>query len=221
MRTFLSIAAAVAALSLATPVAQAHPASHLPLPYNGNATQVVTVVAKDANATTAILTAWQRAPDGWQPVIGPVEAHVGSQGIGQAREGATKTPSGVWTLTEAFGIQANDGTRLPYRHVGTSDWWVSDVNSPFYNTYQHCDRGTCPFNEAAGENLGAAGFLYNHAVVIDYNRSPVVRGAGSAFFLHITNGRPTAGCVAITADALSNLMRWLDPAQHPVLDIGQ
>ena len=40
---------------------------------------------------------------------------------------------------------------------------------------------------------------YSHAVVIDYNRFPVRAGAGSAFFLHVTNGQPTAGCVAVAA----------------------
>jgi L,D-peptidoglycan transpeptidase YkuD (ErfK/YbiS/YcfS/YnhG family) len=33
-----------------------------------------------------------------------------------------------------------------------------------------------------------------HAV-IDYNRSPAVPGKGSAFFLHVSTGKPTTGCV--------------------------
>ena len=57
-------------------------------------------------------------------------------------------------------------------------------------------------------------------MVIDYNRFPVVAGAGSAFFLHVTNNQPTAGCVAISAYALNVVMRWLDPALHPVISIG-
>jgi L,D-peptidoglycan transpeptidase YkuD (ErfK/YbiS/YcfS/YnhG family) len=195
----------------------------VPLPYVGDAQQVVTVVADSPTATTAVLTAWQRSgpsSDDWTVAHGPVMAFVGSQGVGQASETTSKTPAGVWTLTEAFGIQGNDGTRLPYRQAGTSDWWVSDAKSPLYNTYYHCDPGTCPFNEAAGEDLGKAGPVYDHAVVIDYNRNPVVPGAGSAFFLHISNGRPTAGCVSIPADDLKAVMAWLDPAKHPVTDIG-
>ena len=131
----------------------------LPLPYHGHAQQVVTVVADDANATTATLTAWQRGTHGWQRVVGPVRAYVGSDGIGQASETTSKTPAGVWTLTEAFGIQPNEGTRLPYRQVNTWDWWVSDATSPLYNTYQHCKPGTCRFNESAGENSDQAVLL--------------------------------------------------------------
>ena len=224
----LAVAAVTAAvmLSLQTSAASA-PATQtrqLPaLPYLGTAQQLVTVVADSPTATTAVLTAWQRTGafwDDWTIAHGPVTAYVGADGIGKASETTSRTPAGVWTLTEAFGIQANDGTRLPYRQVGTSDWWVSDVKSPLYNTYYHCDPGTCPFNEAAGEDLGKAGQVYDHAVVIDYNRKPVVAGAGSAFFLHISGGRPTAGCVAIPADDLKAVMAWLDPAQQPVIDIG-
>lgn len=191
-----------------------------PLGYHGPAGQVITVVGRSAGATTATVTAWQRSGDGWTPAAGPMTGYVGAAGIGAASESTTRTPAGVWSLTEAFGIAASNGTRLPYRQVGTSDWWVSDVHSPLYNTYRHCDPGTCPFDESAGEDLGAAGAVYGHAVVIDYNRHPVTPGAGSAYFLHVTNGAPTAGCVAVPAAGLDLLMRWLDPAQQPVVDIG-
>src|SRR5262249_8128486 len=145
---------------------------------------------------------------------------VGYGGIGRATEGSTRTPEGVWPLTEAFGILADDGTRLPYRRVDMSDWWVSDTASPRYNTYHRCPPGDCPFDEAAGENLGRAGAVYQHAVVIDYNRRPVNRGAGSAFFLHISAGHPTQGCVSMAPADLHSVMVWLDPARHPVIDIG-
>jgi L,D-peptidoglycan transpeptidase YkuD (ErfK/YbiS/YcfS/YnhG family) len=94
------------------------------------------------------------------------------------------------------------------------------VKSPHYNTYFSCAPGTCPFDEAAGENLGKAGPVYDHAVVIDYNRAPVVPGAGSAFFLHVGNGRPTAGCVSLPAADLDAVLRWLDPARRPVIEIS-
>jgi L,D-peptidoglycan transpeptidase YkuD (ErfK/YbiS/YcfS/YnhG family) len=215
-RRFLGATLAVAAL-LAT---AASPAGAVPLSFHGDADQVVTVVADSASATTAVLTAWQRTETGWTRAYGPVSAFVGKDGIGQASESTSHTPAGVWTLTEAFGIQATNGTRLPYRQVTTADWWVSDVKSPYYNTHFSCVPGTCPFNEAAGEDLGKAGPVYDHAVVLDYNRSPAVPGAGSAFFLHVANGKPTAGCVSIPGADLDAVMRWLDPARHPVIDIS-
>jgi len=130
------------------------------------------------------------------------------------------TVTAVHTESEAFGIAPNNGTRLPYRQVGVQDWWVSDTGSPSYNRYAQCATGTCEFDEHASENLGEAGPAYEHAVVIDYNRQPVVAGAGSAFFLHVETGRPTAGCVSIPAVDLEAVMRWLDPSAHPVINIG-
>jgi L,D-peptidoglycan transpeptidase YkuD (ErfK/YbiS/YcfS/YnhG family) len=191
-----------------------------PIPVaTGAAEQLITVVAPSAGSTTAQLTAWQSGPNGWTAVLGPVAARVGSAGIGAASESSTRTPAGTYTLTEAFGRAANPGTALPYRVVDRSDWWVSDVASPLYNRYARCAPGTCPFNERAGENLYAAGAVYDNAVVIDYNRGGTP-GAGSAFFLHITNGAPTAGCVAVDRGSLTALMRWLDPAAAPLIAIG-
>ncbi|WP_326943585.1 MULTISPECIES: L,D-transpeptidase family protein [unclassified Amycolatopsis] len=221
-RRFLGATLVVAALVAATLLTStaATPADAVPLSFRGDAGQVVTVVADSASATTAVLTAWQRTGTGWSRAYGPVSAFVGKDGVGQASESTSHTPAGVWKLTEAFGIQPNNGTRLPYRQVTTSDWWVSDVKSPYYNTHFSCVPGTCPFNEAAGEDLGKAGPVYDHAVVLDYNRSPAVPGAGSAFFLHVSNGKPTAGCVSIPGADLDAVMRWLDPARHPVADIS-
>jgi L,D-peptidoglycan transpeptidase YkuD (ErfK/YbiS/YcfS/YnhG family) len=192
----------------------------LPLGATPPGNQLITVVAPSPGSTTATLTAWQRGPQGWTAVLGPVPARVGSAGVGAASEGSTRTPAGTFALTTAFGRAGNPGTALPYRLVDRTDWWVSDVNSPLYNSAARCAPGSCPFNERAGENLQAAGSVYDHAVVIDYNRGPVVRGAGSAFFLHIGNGAPTAGCVAVDRGALQQLMRWLQPAAAPVIAIG-
>jgi L,D-peptidoglycan transpeptidase YkuD (ErfK/YbiS/YcfS/YnhG family) len=191
----------------------------LPLGVNpGNSDQVVTVVATRSGATTATLTAWQRGPGGWAVALGPVSARIGSAGVGSASETSTRTPAGTFTLTEAFGRAGNPGTALPYRVVDGDDWWVSDVHSPRYNRYAECARGTCDFAEAASENLFDEP-AYERAVVIDYNRSGTP-GAGSAFFLHVSNGAPTAGCVAVDAGSLTALLRWLDPAARPVIAIG-
>jgi hypothetical protein len=122
----------------------------------------------------------------------------------------------VYSLTQAFGNQANNGTLLPYFRAGWSDWWNENPASPGYNTHVH--QSNSPGGNS--ENLAAAGSVYSHAVVIDYNRWPARPGAGSGFFLHVTNGRATAGCVAISSANLDVVMRWLNPSQHPAISIG-
>jgi L,D-peptidoglycan transpeptidase YkuD (ErfK/YbiS/YcfS/YnhG family) len=61
---------------------------------------------------------------------------------------------------------------------------------------------------------------YRWGVVVEHNtgwgREP---GAGSCIFLHIWSGpaSPTAGCTAMDAGRLLELMHWLDPLRTPVL----
>ena len=195
----------------------------LPVPFStGSATRVITVVAPSAGSTTATLQAWSRAPGGgWLRYGGALLAHVGTQGLITApSESRSATPIGSFGLTQAFGSQADPGTPLPYFRTDGADWWVSDVNSPLYNQHARCWPGSCSFNTAVSENLYQAGHVYSYAVVIDYNRFPARAGAGSAFFLHVTDGGPTAGCVSIPAANLASLMRWLSPNAHPRILIG-
>jgi hypothetical protein len=145
-----------------------------------------------------------------------VRAYVGELGVGKTRDNVARTPAGVFGLTQAFGSRPDNGTRLPYFQTTRADWWNGEAGSPAYNTHQHQTSSPGPNSE----NLYDAGPVYAHAVVIDYNRFPPVKGAGAAFFLHVTNGQPTAGCVAVEGTQLNTIMRWLDPAQHPVISIG-
>jgi L,D-peptidoglycan transpeptidase YkuD (ErfK/YbiS/YcfS/YnhG family) len=194
----------------------------LPLGYStGTATRVITVVAPSTGSTTAVLSAWYKAPGGgWLRYGSAITAHVGSQGLTtQPSESKSATPIGSFTLTEAFGALANPGTPLPYFQTVAADWWISQ-SGPLYNTHQRCSSG-CSFTQGdPNEHLRAITPQYNYAVVIDYNRFPVSQGAGSAFFLHVTDGGATAGCVAIPQATLVTLMRWLNPTTHPRIVIG-
>jgi L,D-peptidoglycan transpeptidase YkuD (ErfK/YbiS/YcfS/YnhG family) len=175
----------------------------------GTATQVISVVG--TGGSDAWLVPWEKRNGVWVAIGGGTGAKVGPKGISAAyKEGSTYTPAGVFTLPSAFGRKVNPGTKLPYRKIDTNDWWVSDATSKYYNTYFRCVPGKCPFREAAGENLGRAGAAYDYAAVMGVNsaRKP---NAGSAFFLHVTNGKPTAGCVAVLPGTVANLLRWLRP----------
>jgi L,D-peptidoglycan transpeptidase YkuD (ErfK/YbiS/YcfS/YnhG family) len=159
------------------------------------------------------------------PVGVGVPADIGRNGMSaHITEGAQATPIGSFTMTQAFGRDADPGTALPYFQTTPADWWISEPGA-LYNTHQNC-ASNCPFDTAAGnpnEHLYYETPFYNYAVVIDYNTAnagPVVQGAGSAFFLHVTNDKPSLGCVAIPTDSLLPLMRWLNPADHPRILIG-
>ena len=198
----------------------------LPLAYpTGSATRVITVVAHSAGSTTATLQGWTKAPGGgWRKWGGAITAHIGAAGMSTApSEYRSATPMGSFTLTHAFGRFADPGTALPYLHTTPADWWISQPGA-LYNTHQHCSS-QCAFTQGdPNEHLYYETPYYDVAVVIDYNtrNAPggVRQGAGSAFFLHVTDGNPTAGCVAIPQSRLVPIMRWLTPTAHPRILIG-
>jgi L,D-peptidoglycan transpeptidase YkuD (ErfK/YbiS/YcfS/YnhG family) len=198
----------------------------LPLGYStGTATRVITVVASSRSNTTATLQAWNKAPGGgWLKRGSAITAHIGSDGMTtSASESMSATPEGTFTLTQAFGRDSNPGTGLPYLKTRPGDWWISQSGS-LYNTHQYCTSG-CAFRLGSpNEHLYYETPFYNYAVVIDYNtrNAPggVRQGAGSAFFLHVTDGHATAGCVAIPSANLVSIMKWLTPSAHPRILIG-
>jgi L,D-peptidoglycan transpeptidase YkuD (ErfK/YbiS/YcfS/YnhG family) len=188
-------------------------------------TRVITVTASSYRSTTATLQAWVAAPGGgWIKHGAAILAHVGADGVSTApSETRSATPVGSFTLTQAFGAYSDPGTALPYFKTDAADWWVSQVG-PLYNTHQHCASG-CGFSLGSpNEHLAYELPYYKYGVVIDYNtrNAPggVRQGAGSAIFLHVTDGNATAGCVAIPQADLVSIMKWLTPATHPRILIG-
>jgi len=213
------VAALLATVVITAPSASASTATPAAAPQHR---KIVTVAVKSASSTFGVLKKWRwsSSKNKYVRVGKPIRAYVGVDGVGQASEYVSRTPAGVFSLTESFGWKSDPGTRLPYRTVGYSSWWVSDVSSPHYNTYRECSPGAwCGFSQARSEQLGAIS-LYSHAVVIDYNRDPIVPGAGSAFFLHVSEGKPTQGCISISEVKLVALLKWLDPKKKPVISIG-
>jgi L,D-peptidoglycan transpeptidase YkuD (ErfK/YbiS/YcfS/YnhG family) len=182
------------------------------------------VTAASTSSTDGTLQAWRKVVGGWRRVGSPVHAWVGSDGLtAHPSESLSATPIGSFTLTRAFGRNSDPGTALPYTRTKPSDWWISQ-SGPLYNTMQRCASG-CSFTQGdPNEHLYYTTPYYLYAVVIDYNtrNAPggVVQGAGSAFFLHVTVGEPTQGCVSIDEGRLIRLMRWLSPARHPRILIG-
>ena len=194
------------------------------------AEQLVVVHSNVASDNTSTLQTFEKRGTSWSSVDGPMDAHLGANGLRANRtEGDKTTPAGSFTLTEAFGIQPFDAAKLPYRTVGPNDWWVSDSNAPdYYNTFQTTqpNEGDNPtkWDGRRGEHLVNFGRAYNYAVVVNYNRPPSVTkpvpGLGSAIFLHVDNGKPTSGCVSIGEDSMRAVLRWLDPTKHPAIIIG-
>jgi L,D-peptidoglycan transpeptidase YkuD (ErfK/YbiS/YcfS/YnhG family) len=206
----------------------------------GDAQQVVIVTAKDSRTTYGTLTAWEREGNGsWRRVIATTTARLGFSGTIPARDrrqGTGKTPTGTFGFVSGFGRRPDPGTKLPYRHIDRDDAWTYNPRVPrTYNMMQTAPRS---WNSYGGyvERLWSYGIQYDYVAVMDYNlpKGPVRTGAdgirrtkepadtsrGGGIFLHASNGKVTAGCIAIDRDRMRAVMRWLDPAKSPVIVVG-
>lgn len=174
----------------------------------GAASQVLSVVG--TGGSVGKMDVWQRGPAGWQPVGTGIGVHLGSAGLApEARDNVPATPMGVYSLDFAFGTQPSPGGGLKYYQTTPDYWWSAD--GPTYNTMQVCKKADCPFDTspASGtENLYIP--AYAHALVMGVNKERVP-GHGGAFFVHTTNGAPTAGCVALDDATLVKIIQWLQP----------
>ncbi|MEY9962953.1 L,D-peptidoglycan transpeptidase YkuD (ErfK/YbiS/YcfS/YnhG family) [Streptacidiphilus sp. MAP12-16] len=172
-----------------------------------NADQVLLVTGSGKGANTAVAVLYTRTADGnWLPGT-PWAAHNARDGwTTDHHEGDLHSPIGVFTLTDAGGLDPNPGTKLPYLH-----------SSAFQ----------APGTGFEGESLADA---FDYVVAINYNHVPgtsplselrpmgVSRGGG--IWVHVDHGGPTHGCVSLAKANMATLLRDLDPAKHPVIVMG-
>lgn len=202
---FGSAVAVLAATALASGAAAEPPAPR----------QLIVVSAPAADSPVATLTAYQRDGAQWREVLGPVRADLGELGVGAPQDDVFRTPVGTFPLGQAFGRQPNPGTRMPYFQATDEDWWDEDVDSPTYNTHVHAAE----IDSDDAENLYDSGGIYDYAVLIDHNPERIP-GRSAGIFLHVSDGEPTWGCVAIAREEMRSVLTWLDPAAQPEIIIG-
>jgi L,D-peptidoglycan transpeptidase YkuD (ErfK/YbiS/YcfS/YnhG family) len=181
-------------------------------------TQLITVRAASPTATTATLVAYRVVGGKRIRVFGPWTARVGYKGVaaaGRKREGDGKTPSGTFNFGFFFGIKPNPGVKFSYRRVRSYDYWDDDSTSSRYNQWVDARRYNAGRNP---EPMNDPPF-YDYGAVIGYNqaRKP---GAGSAIFLHVAGRGATAGCVSLPVGELLKVLRWLNPAYAPKIQIS-
>lgn len=171
-----------------------------------NARQVVVVTGNDKNSPKSQVVLYRRTGDGW--AAGQTwAAHNALRGwTGDHRAGDLRSPIGVFTLSDAGGLLADPGTKLPYDRSGGF---------------------TIGGTGFEGEPLAGS---FDYVVAIDYNRKrgtspldwtrPLGAGRGGGIWLHVDHGGPTHGCVSLEKQHMKELLLTLDPALHPVIVMG-
>jgi len=126
------------------------------------------------------------------------------------REGDNKTPIGQWPLRAVFYRTDRvkpPVTYLPVYPIQNNMGWCDDPNNKNYN-----QQISFPFKPSA-EKLWRKDHLYDLMVVLGYNDTPVIRGHGSAIFMHLAkeNYAPTEGCIALNEANLRKVLRLCRP----------
>lgn len=168
------------------------------------ATQYSQLVIVHSSGTRATVTMHELQNDVWTEIL-RTEGFVGSNGVGQASEYTSATPEGTFPLYFAFGINPNPGTKVPYLQVDEYDYWVSDCSSPLYNQYVRAESDT-DWDKNEAERIIDYPTAYGYCLFIGYNTEGIP-GKGSCFFLHCSNGRPTAGCVSVPEADMAFILR--------------
>ncbi len=160
-------------------------------------TQLVLV---HANAdSTAYITHWVK--NGVWQCTKEMNGYVGTNGVGETQEGISTTPIGTYPLSFAFGTE-EASTFMTFREITKNSYWISNTSDSDYNTWQERSGSA-----SIDEHLIACMPEYKYAMAIDYDHGV---GGGSAFFLHVAAGKPTAGCVAVSEEDMQYFFETLD-----------
>ena len=187
---------------------------------NEDVRQLLVVFNAFADDHLATLVAMERTENSWEPVYKSVPAVIGKNGFaapGEKREGDGKSPVGLFKLGQLYTYEGQVDTQMPFTQSTPEDKWIDDPESPDYNRHV---RG--PTSANTYENLKLKSDHYKYCMVIRYNTDPVVKGKGSAIFLHLREqeDEATAGCIAISEPDMLQLLKWLDPKKHPMILMG-
>lgn len=166
--------------------------------------QVVAVYGEGEDDADASVVLYTKSGSIWKKTRS-WEGHNGKKGwTTDHREGDKRSPVGVFTLSDAGGVLADPGAKLPYSRSAS-------FQAPHYWAKSHWHD-------------------FDYVIAIDYNRvkgtspidptRPEGQSKGGSIWLHMDHGSGTSACVSLSRSGMEYLLRTLDPAQHPVIVMG-
>jgi L,D-peptidoglycan transpeptidase YkuD (ErfK/YbiS/YcfS/YnhG family) len=222
------VASAVGAFAVGTSGASARLGDRFSIPSSARELIVVSSPTYDPPGYLATFRSFERtsAAARWRVAFPAWQAEIGSGELRDVRrEGDHATPTGVYSFGRTiYGNKPNPGgLHEAYHRLACGDWWDEDPYSAQYNEFVHVSCGSTPAFAAWSEALWTETVAYPYFAVIEYNEHPKISGAdapGSGIFLHAWMGAPTEGCVALPTPDLRRVLRWLNPVDNPVIEIG-
>jgi L,D-peptidoglycan transpeptidase YkuD (ErfK/YbiS/YcfS/YnhG family) len=146
-------------------------------------------------------------PDGRLILGGQIfRVALGRHGVrGDKQEGDGATPTGRLPLRRVL-YRADrlpvPACAVPVEPIAPDDGWCDDPDDSDYNRQVRLPH------DARHEELWRTDGLYDLLGVLGWNDSPVLRGRGSAIFLHIARPdyAPTDGCIALAVEDIRRVL---------------
>ncbi len=165
--------------------------------------------------TIAVASLSASATCGWLILPGSnMKCALGRHGIRPCkREGDGATPTGSFEIRRLLYRPDKlppPVTLLPATPLAPDLGWCDDPASSRYNQLVHL-----PFRKSH-EKMWRSDDLYDIVIELGFNDRPVVRGRGSAVFMHIASAgyAPTEGCIAVSMGGMRRLVAQLKPGDR-------
>lgn len=147
-----------------------------------------------------------------------IPVNFGKKGLTSAREkteGDLKTPTGLYNLTETFGIKPML-VKMDFKLITRDSKYIDDSESRYYNMFIEGETQAKSYETMLNPN-------YKKGIVIAYNKNPVIKNKGSAIFMHIWDSpsSPTKGCIAMHEKDLTKILKWLNKNANPMIYITE
>lgn len=183
-------------------------------------TQMIIAYTDKRNVATGKLYGVTYINNQWKVTFDTIGCSVGIKGFANFEkkvEGDGKTPSGKFPLGAAFGYKDDLKAKMNFIELQDTHYWVSDTASERYNKLINFNP-----QDAYSEKMKRNDHLYKYGIIIEYNTQKVVKGKGSAIFIHIERrkGSPTTGCIAVSEEKMKELITWIDPQRTPSILMG-
>ena len=215
------------------PIAFATATSAAPGPLR-RSRQCLVVTASGWNSKTGQLRAFEKIGTDWKMRGNLIAVVLGKNGLAWGRgvvdtnnetgprkvEGDNRVPAGIFRLGPAFGYAPAENARwikLRYVPLTKETEGIDDPSSRYYNQLVERSK-VARVDWHSSEQMRRADVLYKWGIFVAHNPAATPR-AGSCIFIHIwrNSSAATAGCTAMPERDLVGLLRWLDPAAHPIL----
>ncbi|WP_156931895.1 L,D-transpeptidase family protein [Bacillus sp. J37] len=181
--------------------------------------QMLVVTASSNKSYKAEAVLYEKNGDEWEKTL-TSPAVLGKLGVSLSKkEGDKKSPVGLYAIGHGFGVNRPADTKVPFKVTSNQDYWIDDTTSSDYNKWVKYSGDP---NKKWKSFERMTNSLYKYGLVVEYNTNPVVKGKGSAIFIHVWRNQtsPTLGCIALPESNVLTLLKEIDPKRNPAIVIG-